>query len=719
MDYRDVVSYSSLISAYAKWGDSDEALGLFLKMQLNGICPNSFTLVAVFTACIRDPDLHLILQLHAVAVKIPDHLLNLHVQNALMAAYFRSGLLDYATQVFERMEFRDTTSWNTAISGMIDHGMRTRAMEIFQKMRKTGMNGDSFTISSVLSCSAVGMHAHAVKTGLEFELTVGNSLISFYTNIGNSLEEGRKVFDQMYVRDLLTWNGMIRAFMVYGKVESAIRVFSLSPLKNGISYNILLSGFLHNGEPLSALKVFLEMVEGGIEISDFTLVTAITASGKLGGSIPQQIHGFATKSGGGSSDRIAAALMNMYVSFDKLSIAEKIFHRWDHPQSRGIAFTILISGYSADLQLDKALDLFLRMQIEVPEIDEVALTVGLSLVAELGLLSLGRQLHVFLCKSGILLADSKIWNSLISMYAKCGDLDKANNIFASMPNHDTVSWNALISAHLLHRRGDKTYVLMKLMEKEGVKPDAITIRLLISANQNSVHDLLSLSPTPANYAAAVEAMAAAGELEKAAELARSSPESHCAWQALLRRNSGGVEAVRSFLGTPPKDIAARVLASNLYATMGRWHCAEEARKKVKEMGMKKIPVRSWFGTESFYSRDQSRENSKDIYACLEILIAESLKKGYEPDTRFVLQEVEEFQKREFVFFHSAKLAVAYGHMVTPLGKAIKVVKNVRLCGDCHRFLKVFTVITGREVLLRDSTGFHFFKDGHCSCSERW
>ncbi|CAA6667160.1 unnamed protein product [Spirodela intermedia] len=711
MRHRDVVSYTCLISAYAKSGQAGEALELFLQMQLVGIRPNAYSLVAILTSCIRRPDPLLGSQLHAAAVKLhcSGEGSDLHVGNALMAAYVAVGRVEEAVGVFTGMAERDAVSWSTVISGM---------------MRRGGLRGDSFTVSGVLTAAAAaaavegfavarageGVHAHAVKMGLELELSVGNSLMAFYTRFGSE-EDVAGVFRRMPERDVISWNGLVRGFMAFD-----------SPERNGVSFNTLLAGFRQNGHGRRALNLFREMVEGGLEVSAFTLSGAVAACAMLREpAAGEQIHGFSTKAGCTSSDDhnwIGAALWT----------SEKIFRRWEEDddeeqESRDIAWTAIICGYAGEGRLDEALGLFNLMQRErgLPAMDRVTLTAALRLCGQLGAAAMGRQLHGFLCKSAGF-TDRQLCNAVLSMYAKCGDLEAAVEFFRRLPEKDVASWNALIKAHLLRRRGDEAIAVWRSMEAAGVAPDAATFSSVLSACKFTGADSadecrrllcsIEATPSPEHYAAAVDAMSFWGHLEEAEEVIRSMPmpPDSRVWRALLRHCDH----------RPRREAhpAAYILVSNLYAASGRWRCAEER------------PARSWLvddgGGEGsgaavhwFYARDRSHPRTKDIYAGLELLIAECMKEGYEPDTSFVLQEAEEFQKRDFLFYHSAKLAAAFGHLAAPPGRALRVVKNVRLCGDCHSFLKTFSAATGREVLLRDPTGFHHFRGGSCSCGDRW
>ncbi|GKB24577.1 pentatricopeptide repeat-containing protein, partial [Tanacetum coccineum] len=79
----------------------------------------------------------------------------------------------------------------------------------------------------------------------------------------------------------------------------------------------------------------------------------------------------------------------------------------------------------------------------------------------------------------------------------------------------------------------------------------------------------------------------------------------------------------------------------------------------------------------------------------------------------------EKDKENQLFWHSERLAVAYGLIKSVPGSVIRVVKNLRVCGDCHTVLKFISSISGREIVVRDASRFHHFKDGKCSCSDFW
>jgi hypothetical protein len=154
----------------------------------------------------------------------------------------------------------------------------------------------------------------------------------------------------------------------------------------------------------------------------------------------------------------------------------------------------------------------------------------------------------------------------------------------------------------------------------------------------------------------------------------------------------------------PVDPSTYILVSNLYSASRRWHWSEMVREDMRERGFQKHWGRSWIiyqnKIHSFYAKDKSHPQVKDIYSGLEILILECLKAGYVPDTSFVLHEVEEHQKKYFLFYHSAQLAATYELLNTRPRKPIRILNNIILCGNCHTFLKYVSIITKRDFFKR-------------------
>jgi hypothetical protein len=185
----------------------------------------------------------------------------------------------------------------------------------------------------------------------------------------------------------------------------------------------------------------------------------------------------------------------------------------------------------------------------------------------------------------------------------------------------------------------------------------------------------------------------------------------------------GLCAAERLLELTPQDTSAYVLLSNIYAAEGRWDDVAKVRKRMDDIGVEKEAGLSWIEVKSkvhtFAVRDRSHPQTEDIYATLEELTCQMKEAGYKPNTEFVLHDVEEKQKEQYVCHHSEKLAIAFGVIKLPLGTPLRIVKNLRVCLDCHSATKFISKIVGREIVVRDSSRFHHFKDGLCSCGDYW
>ncbi|KFK24838.1 hypothetical protein AALP_AA8G031300 [Arabis alpina] len=755
----NVVSYTSLISGFKRLNLEIKALKVFFMMRNEGLIqPNEHTFVAVLTSCVRICRFSLGVQIHGLIVK-SGFLSYVYVGNSVMSLYAKkvhgcsSGDV---VKLFDEMPQRDLVSWNTVISCLVKEGLYEKAFELFHEMNRVeGVGVDCFTVSTLLSsCTDSNdsmrgkeLHARVVRIGLMRELSVSNALIGFYGKFGD-VKKVEYLYEMMNVRDGFTLTEMITAYMGFGMVDLAVEMFEKKiPEKNIITYNALMAGFCRNGYGLKALELFSEMLQRGVALTDFSLTSAVDACGLVSEKkVSEQLHGFCIKFGCASNPCIQTALLDMCTRCDRMVDAEEMFDQWPSNLDSSKATTSILGGYARNGLPDKALSLFHRSICEEKLVlDEVSLTLILSVCGTLGFREMGDQIYGYALKGGYL-SDVGLGNSLISMYSKCCHFDDAIKVFNAMQKHDVVSWNSLISCYILQRNGDEALALWSRMNKERIKPDTITLALVISAYRYtesnklsscrnlflSVKTIYGIEPTTEHYTAFVGVLGHWGLLEEAEEIVNSMPfqPEVSVLRALLDRcrvhsNTSIAKRVsKLILSTKPDNPSEYILKSNIYSASGLWHRSEMIREQMRERGHRKHPSRSWIihenNVHSFHARDASHPQEKDIYGGLEILIMECLKAGYEPNTEFVLQEVDEFIKKSFLFHHSAKLAVTYGILSSnSRGKPVRVMKNVMLCGDCHEFLKFVSVVVKREIVLRDTSGFHCFVNGKCSCKDLW
>ncbi|KAL8495840.1 hypothetical protein ACS0TY_019813 [Phlomoides rotata] len=162
------------------------------------------------------------------------------------------------------------------------------------------------------------------------------------------------------------------------------------------------------------------------------------------------------------------------------------------------------------------------------------------------------------------------------------------------------------------------------------------------------------------------------------------------------------------------------LASNVYAALGRWDPVKKIRTSLKTKGLKKDPGCSWLEIQNrvyyFGAAERFFNQHKEVIELLGVLSGLMAKEGYAADVKFALHDVE---KLGMLCRHSERLAIAFGLLHTSPGTPLLIMKNLRVCGDCHTVTKYISRLMNREILVRDANCFHLFKDGTFSCRDHW
>eukprot|EP01018_Ginkgo_biloba_P006956 Gb_01592 [translate_table: standard] len=584
------------------------------------------------------------------------------------------------------------------------------------------------------------VHAHIIKAGSEQNLYLGNNLVSMYTKCG-SLRDARRVFDRMSRRSVVSWTAMI-------------------------------AGYAQNGHAEEALELFNRMQCDGVKPDNFTFSIVVKACAGLADlKQGRQVHAHFIRAGFESDNVVKSALVDMYAKcgsvenahqiFDKmtnrnvvswtamiagfaqngfLDDAQKLFCQMPKPDT--VTWTALIAGYAQNGDGVNALKFFSRMLMAGVRLDHFALSSALRACATLAALEHGKQVHAQVVGTGF---ESSVFvgNALVDMYAKCGIIEDALDVFDKMPMRDLVSWTAMIVGCAQHGRGKDALQLFDQMLLAGLKPNKITfVGLLYACSHaglvdegrhyfDSMSREYGIAPTVEHYTCMLDLLGRAGCLDEAEKLVNQMPVKPDAtiWGALLGacRIHGNIDIGKRtadrLLELKLEDSSTYVLLSNIYAAAGRWDDVAKVRKLMVGREVKKQPGCSWIEVKNrmhvFFVGDISHPRKQEIHAMLESLAAQMKEAGYMPDTNFVLHEMEEQQKEYHLCYHSEKLAVAFGLISTLPRTTIRVVKNIRVCGDCHTALKFICKIVEREIIVRDANRFHHFKDGQCSCRDYW
>lgn len=360
----------------------------------------------------------------------------------------------------------------------------------------------------------------------------------------------------------------------------------------------------------------------------------------------------------------------------------------------------------------------------------------------LSLVVLGRQLHGSAMRLGFL-SNMIVGNALIDMYSKCSDILSAREVFEGITFRAVISWTTMVVGEAQHGRAEEALALYDRMVLAGAKPNEVTFVGLIYACSHaglvqkgrqlfeSMKNEYGITPRLQHYTCYLDLLSRSGHLLEAEELMTTMPyePDETTWGALLSACTKYKDAemciriAGKLLELRPKDSSTYILLSNVYAVNGKWDSVAKVRKCTIGLEIRKEPVYSWIeaGREFrlFHAGEVPLDVREEIMGFLEEMVLEMRKRGYVPDTSSVMHDLEENEKEHHLFLHSERLAVAFGLIKSPPGSVIRVVKNLRVCVDCHTVMKLISEITHRKIVVRDSSRFHHFECGKCSCSEFW
>ncbi|XP_062098342.1 pentatricopeptide repeat-containing protein At2g22070 [Humulus lupulus] len=703
--------------------------------------------------------------------------------NTILSAYAKQGRFDVALRIFDEIPEHDSVSWTAMIVGYNQMGRFDNAIRMFVRMISDNVLITQFTVTNILaSCAAIEdlnigrkVHSFVVKHGLSSYVSVANSLLNMYAKSGDQ-KTALVVFDRMRSKDISSWNSMISSHMQSGRFDLALSLFKTMTERNLVSWNAIIAGYNQCGFDMEALAFFSNMMkESPLKPDKFTLASILSACANLGKlELGKQIHAQIIRNEFELSVAVENALISMYAKCGGVEIAKKILEQNGTSSVNVIAFTSLLDGYiklgdikPARLIFDslmyqdvvawtamivgytqnslnnEALELFRLMTREGPKPNNYTFAAILSVSSILASLDHGKQIHASAIRLGEVSSVS-VSNALITMYSKGGSISAAKKVFNLMHrNRDTVTWTSMIISLAQHGHGEEAIELFETMIGLGIKPDHITYIGVLSActhvglveQGRSYYNLMKnehkIEPTLSHYACLIDLFGRAGLLQEAFQFIESMPiePDVVAWGSLLSSckvhknvDLAKVAAERLLLIEPENSGAYSALA-NLYSACGKWDDAARIRKSMKDRGVKKEQGFSWVQIRNivhvFGVEDGIHPQKDAIYRVIEKIWKEIKKLGFIPDTQSVLHDLEEEVKEQILRHHSEKLAIAFGLISTPENTTLRIMKNLRVCNDCHTAIKFISKLVGREIIVRDATRFHHFNNGSCSCRDYW
>ncbi|KAF3437195.1 hypothetical protein FNV43_RR19948 [Rhamnella rubrinervis] len=719
----DIVKWNMAITTHMRNGQCEAAFRVFKTMPRR----SSVSYNAMISGYLSNERFDLARDMFE---KMPER--DLVSWNVMLSGYVRNRDLGAARLLFERMPERDVVSWNAMLSGYAQNGYVDEARKIFEKMPyKNGISWNGLLAAYVQNGRIEDAH-RLFESKPDWEMVSWNCLMGGYVK-RKSLIDARQLFDRMPIRDEVSWNTMITGYAQNGELSEARRLFEESPVRDVFAWTAMLSGFVQNGMLDEARRIFFEMPEKN----------SVSWNAMIAGYVQSKRMDMARELFEAMPCRNVSSWNTMitgYAQNGDIAYARTIFDRM--PQRDSISWAAIIAGYAQNGQSEEALHLFMEMKREGERLTRSCFTCALSSCADVASLETGKQLHGRLVKVGYE-TGCYVGNALLVMYCKCGSIEEAYDAFKGMVEKDVVSWNTMIAGYARHGFGKEALVVFESMKAMGIKPDDVTMVGVLSACSHtglvekgtkyfySMNQDYGITANSKHYTCMIDLLGRAGRLDEAQKLMRSMPfkPDAATWGALLgaSRIHGNTElgekAAQIIFEMEPENAGMYVLLSNLYAASGRWSDVGKMRLQMKDKGVRKVPGYSWVEAQNkihtFSVGDCVHPEKDKIYAFLEELDLKMKQDGYVSSTKLVLHDVEEEEKEHMLKYHSEKLAVAYAILSIPAGRPIRVIKNLRVCEDCHNAFKHISKIVGRLIILRDSHRFHHFSGGSCSCGDYW
>nr|GMD37699.1 pentatricopeptide repeat-containing protein At2g13600-like [Ipomoea batatas] len=368
-------------------------------------------------------------------------------------------------------------------------------------------------ISTRSSLAVRSVHGRVLKNHFSGEVFINNRLIDAYGKCWRLLD-ARKVFDQMREKNTFTWNSMINAFTASGLLDEAEELFSSMLEPDQCSWNLMVSSFSQCEMFDISMEYFVRMHREDFLLNEYSYGSALSAcAGLRDMTMGTQIHGSVAKSKYSSDVYMGSALIDMYSKCGNVECAQKVFD--DMRDRNVVSWNSLITCYEQNGPASRALEIFVMMMYSGFEPDEMTLASAISACASLALVREGREVHGRVMKFHKFRNDLIISNALVDMYAKCGRVYEARQIFDRMPvrsvvshtsmvsgyaraasvkaaremftgmmEKNVVSWNALIAGYTQNGENEEALELFLMLKRESVWPTHYTFGNLLNACSN-------------------------------------------------------------------------------------------------------------------------------------------------------------------------------------------------------------------------------------------
>ncbi|KAI5064645.1 hypothetical protein GOP47_0021315 [Adiantum capillus-veneris] len=450
---RDVVSWTALISGYVEHGCALEAVHCFEQMQEEHVSPNAITFICVLKACTSMGIVDKGQEIHEMIIK-DGFETDVMIGNSLVDMYARCALLKEAHEVFDCMPIRDVITWTSLMAGYAEHGYEEEGLDLLVLMQLEGLSPNAVTYVCALQacCSivavekALNIHSKIVKEGFEVHPLLGSTLVDTYSSF-ELLAEAEDVFRGLPVRDLVAWTTLI-------------------------------AGYTENGLADKVLSCLDQMQVEGMSLDAFMIACSLKACGNIGAiERGRELHILLVVEGFESDPFIGNSLIGMYARCGSMLESQEVFDELSARDS--ISWITLAAGYAELGCNEDALKCLEMMEPEYVLQNTITVVSSLKVCADVKALCKGQEIHAEVVKES--LEGNQLMHSLlVALYAKCGKLAEAQEMFDELIVRDVVSWTGLITGYADHGYPEESWCYLKLMQCHKVAPDVIAWSAVIA-----------------------------------------------------------------------------------------------------------------------------------------------------------------------------------------------------------------------------------------------
>ncbi|KMZ67349.1 hypothetical protein ZOSMA_26G00980 [Zostera marina] len=590
---RDLVSWTATISSLANGANKDKgnAIGAFNSMLWHGVRPNHVTVLCLINAVravwSRSDEVRQwrwrwrrrLGGLHGTVFKFGFGA-ELSVVTALLGFYSSMGEVEEVRKLFQQSPYKDLILWTALVSALSKNTLYVESIDVFRKMRASGMLPNDACIVSVLPACA---NSGALLLGKQIHgFAIKNKELYSETKIHNSLVD-------LYVKS--------------NQLDLSISVFNMIPEKDGISWKTIICGCTDTGNPKRSLHFFLGMRRSSNIIPGASMVCSILnvaskMDNDIGLRLGSSLHCYIIRVNSCNSISVGTSLLRMYSKFGEMDISHRLFHQLPHRDLT--AWTAMISVYARGDTPFLALELCKQMQQQGIEPNDMNLVAVLQACTAMRSKHVGGTIHGRVIRFGFS-NNMHLTSCLIDFYCKLGSFWQGEVLFEKFqPKKDIVCWSSMINGYGFNGRGEEAIGMFQEMLKQGILPNQVTfIALLSSCSHSGLVDegwkwfksmeRYGLSPSMEHYSCMVDMLSRQGHVNQAIDLISKMPMEPdvVIWASVLsgcREAHGDVEAVEiaasRFFRLDWKNTSYYVALSNMYANLGKWLDVERTRRFV-------------------------------------------------------------------------------------------------------------------------------------------